>query len=194
MEDKMTNNVIEIQQENNNQLKRRPFNPFVVSGIVLIILVLIIYAFNYFQLQSNMDNVLKNDPRNNDIKVSVHYGYYINSSILIYDLKTISGDKSAADVFRVFLQFADSVKDKKIDSIELTYKGVPKFILPGEYFQTIGKEYSSQNPIYTIRTFPEKLLKTNGTKAYSQWSGGFIGVLTKQMNDFNDFNKKWYLE
>jgi len=32
-----------------------------------------------------------------------------------------------------------------------------KFVLEGDYFQTLGKEYGTQNPVYTMRTFPEKL-------------------------------------
>ena len=60
--------------------------------------------------------------------------------------------------------------------------------------KTLGEEYGQQNPIYTVRTFPENLFLTDGTNAYGQWTGGMLGVLGKQMEDFADFNKKWFLE
>jgi len=33
-----------------------------------------IYGFNYLQLQSQMNDVIKSDPRNNGVEVSVHFG------------------------------------------------------------------------------------------------------------------------
>jgi hypothetical protein len=48
--------------------------------------------------------------------------------------------------------------------------------------------------VYTVRTFPENLLTPKGSRAYSEWTGGWLGVLGKQTEDFTDFHKKWYLE
>lgn len=149
---------------------------------------------NYFQLQSQMNDVLKDDPRNNGVEVLVHYSNYVNSSILIYDLKSISKTNSMADVFRVFLQFSEKVQSKKFDVVELSFMGKTKFKIKGDYFQTLGKEYSWQNPIYTIRTFPKNLINLDSSMAYPEWTGGWLGVVEKQMEDFNDFHKKWYLE
>ncbi len=166
---------------------------YVICGVILLILTLI-FSINYINLQSRMNDVLKNDPRNLNISVSVHYEKYLNLSILVYDLKGISKENSMADVFRVFLQFAESVKDKKFDVVELSFNGVTKFKITGVYFNTLGQEYSKQNPIYTMRTFTENLMKPDGTKAYSQWTGGLLGVITHQMEDFNEFHKEWYLK
>jgi len=55
-------------------------------------------------------------------------------------------------------------------------------------------EYESQNPVYTIRTFPENLYTIDGKNVYGEWTGGLLGVVTKQMEDFNDFHKKWYID
>lgn len=166
---------------------------YVACGILILILALIL-GINYINLQSRMNNVLKNDPRNLNISVSVHYEKYLNPNTLVYDLKGISKENSMADIFRVFLQFAESVKDKKFDVVELSFNGVTKFKITGVYFNTLGQEYSTQNPIYTIRTFTENIMKPDSTKAYSQWTGGWLGVMTHQMEDFNEFHKDWYLK
>ena len=68
-----------------------------------------------------------------------------------------------------------------------------KFLLDGESFRVLGAEYDTQNPVYTMRTFPSKLNRADGAKAFSTWTGGMIGVLGKQMDDFNAFHKEWYL-
>jgi hypothetical protein len=166
----------------------------IIICVFIIVATIGIYGFNYFRLQSQMNDVLKDDPRNNGVEVSVHYGNYVNPSILIYNLKSISKMNSMADVFRVFLQFSEKVQLKKFDVVELSFIGKTKFKINGDYFQTLGKKYSWQNPVYTMRTFPENLINLDGSIAYPEWTGGWLGVVGKQMEDFTDFHKKWYLE
>ena len=164
--------------------------------VVLVILVLGAvgaFAVNHIHLQSPLNSALKSDPRNDGIDVSAHYGSYINPSTLVFDLRKVSGSNSSADVFRVLLQFAERMKEKRFDDVELAYKGKTKFKLEGSFFRTLGHEYGSQNVIYTIRTFPENLKTPAGNRAYPEWSGGWLGVMNKQMEDFNDFHKQWYL-
>ena len=129
--------------------------------------------------------------RNAGIEVSV---YNEGQDILIYDIKSIDEDKSMADVFRVFLQFADKVSGEDFQEVILVSQGNKQFKITGSYFKTLGVEYSFQNPVYTTRTFPENVLNMDGSKAYSTWEGGVIGVTTKQMEDFSDLSKKWYIQ
>ncbi len=157
-------------------------------------LALSIYLVNHFQLQSHMNAVLDSDSRNKGIDVAVHYEYYIKPSILVYDLKSVSSSNSMVDVFRVFLHFSEKVKTKHFDVVCLSFQGRAKFEIHGDYFQTIGKESSYQNPLYTMRTFPEHLLNSDGSKPFGVWKGGILGVLTEQMKDFNEFNRKWYVD
>jgi hypothetical protein len=154
----------------------------------------ILYGYNYIRFQSIMNNIINDDVRNKGINVSVHYNAYINPSVITYNLNSISGENSMIDIFRVFLQFADKMQSNRFETIELCFQGKPKFKVQGAYFQRLGKEYSSQNPVYTMRTFPENLMKMDGSRAYPEWTGGWLGVMGKQMQDFNDFHKKWWLE
>jgi len=143
-----------------------------------------------------MNEVIKEDPRNDGIEISVHFKNYVDSSTIIYNLKSVSGDKSMADIFRVFLQFAEKtyLASTKIDAVELQFRGKTKFKITGEYFLTLGEEYSWQNPIYTMRTFPENLMNPDGSEAYPEWTGGLLGVMGKQVEEFNDFHQKWWLD
>jgi len=86
------------------------------------------------------------------------------------------------------------MQDKHFDEVHLCYQGRHKFTIHGSYFSRIGREYTSQNPVYTMRTFPENLLTEDGRRAYPEWEGGIFGVLERQMQDFNDFHDKWYLD
>ena len=161
--------------------------------LVIVGLVGAVYGWNYVALQSPMSDVLSGDPRNKGVSVSVHYENYIDPSTLIYDLRDVSGPNSKMDVFRVFLQFADKLKDRKFDTVILSFRGKQKFKMSGAYFQQLGREYGYQNPVHTLNHLPENLKDMDGTPAFGTWTGGWLGVMQKQMEDFNEFHDKWYL-
>lgn len=164
-----------------------------ILGIILI-LGIGIYAFNYINLIHPTMNKISEDSRNDKITIDVHYKLYVQTNILEFNLQNIPSDKAPADVFRVFLQTSSVLKDKEFDKVELNYRGTLKFVLNGDYFRQLGREYEEQNPVYTMRTFPENLYNPNGEAPYSKWEGGMFGVFSKQMEDFYDFNKKWYMD
>jgi hypothetical protein len=141
------------------------------------------------ELQQRFDDVIKNDTRNIGIEANIRE----NSSTLTFDLTDVSGDKSKADVFRVLLQVADKLKDKDYTTVQLAFRGNPKFKLTGAYFKQLGNEYSWQNPAYTTRTFPYNLLNNDASAAYTQPLGGFLYVLSKEVDDFGDFQNRWWL-
>ena len=157
-------------------------------------LIVTIFLANYISIQKPLSDVIDSDPRNKGIELSAHYVYYISPSKLVINVKSVSGDKSSADVFRVLLQYAEKLSSKDFDRIELSSRGKVKFVLRGDYFQTLGKEYGMQNPVYTMRTLPENIYRSDGKRAFGSWSGGLLGVVGKQMEDFTEFHKQWYIE
>jgi hypothetical protein len=180
----------QIGEKHSGQKKRRIGIGSVVGALVLI--PLIVYAVNHFGLQSDMNEVLSK-PGNYGIDVSVHYGSYLDGSTLVYDLKSVSSYKSMADVFRVFLQYAEKIRDKDFETVKLCFRGDERFQIDGDYFRKLGREYSYENVIYTIRTFPEHLKTPYGSRAFPPRLGGWLYVMGKQMEDFNDFHRQWYL-
>jgi len=166
-----------------------------LSSAVLIITILIVCIglFNYIPLQAKMGEVVKGDARNHGIAVRVHYGAYLNTKHLVYDLRDVDSDKAMLDVFRVLLQFAEAVSETEFDTVTLCFRGRPRFELDGSYFREIGTEYSWQNPVYTSRTFPEHLRLPDGARAFAPWSGGILAVVARQMDDFSEFHMDWYM-
>lgn len=160
--------------------------------LLLVLIPLSVYGWNYLTLQRKMTEVLDKDPRNKGVEISVHYKTYVNPSVLVYDLRGISGTNSRLDVTRVLLQFAEQVKDRKFERVELAFRGEAKFLLDGDYFQELGREYSFQNPVYTMNHMPENLRRPDGTRAFDTWTGGWLGVSMRQMEDFNGFHDQWY--
>jgi len=165
-----------------------------VTGLICVALIGgTVGGLNQLRLQSPMRSILAEDLRNAGIDVSVHYGGYVDMSTLVYDLRNIGNGTSMADVMRVFLSYAAKVKDQDFDRVELAHKGQVKFVLSGADFKTLGREYGEQNPMYTLRTFPEKVRRADGSRAFEQWEGGLLGVLNKQMEDLQQLHHQWYL-
>lgn len=165
-----------------------------VIGLAVLLIGGGVFGLNYFMLQSPMSQVLNSDPKNDGILFFAHYGYYILPSVLVVDLRRVESDKAPLDVFRVFLQFASQTKERRFERVELAHQGRTKFLLQGEYFQTLGREYTFQNPVFTARTFPEHLYHPDGKQAFEHWSGGMISVLKEQMEDFREFHQDWYIK
>ena len=147
-----------------------------------------------YEIQKQLQEVLQADPRNTEIEAFTYYNGLKNPAVLVYDLQEVSLNKSMADVLRVLLQFAEKAQSHKFESVELAFRGKAKFRMSGDYFQQLGQEYSWQNAVYTVRTLPENLKNLDGTAAYPEWTGGLIGVVGKQMEDVNDFHRRWWLE
>ena len=165
-----------------------------ILGLIFLLLGGGVTAVNFAAVGYPLSRVIQTDGRNAGISASAHYAHYINPSVVIFNLDSVSPSNTPMDVFRVFLQFAAEMKDRRFSRIELAHHGTTKFLVSGEYFAQLGTEYGEQNPVYTIRTFPEHLYRPDGNSAYGTWTGGLIGVLTRQMEDFNDFHRKWYIE
>lgn len=161
--------------------------------IASLILATVISA-NYIALHRHAASVVSSSPSNNGIKVIARYQWFVNPSVAVYDLRHVDGKKSAADVNCVLFKFAEKVKEQKYKKVILSYRGNEKFYLDGEYFKTLGNELETQNPIYLIRTLPENLHKPDGDKAFDTWTGGWLGVMSKQMEDFNNFHRQWYID
>ncbi|MEM5366456.1 hypothetical protein V4C53_10465 [Paraburkholderia azotifigens] len=148
---------------------------------------------NYFSLSRPLASVLERDPRNAGISASAHYEYYVIPSSIVFDLRSVSSTNSPLDVTRVLLQFSAAMKDHEYEDVILEHDGTAKFRLDGKYFHELGDEFGVQNPVYTIRTMPEHIRRLDGSAAFGSWTGGWLGVFGKQMDDVNEFHKQWYI-
>ena len=158
----------------------------------LLALLFILPFVSCTNVMSNKD-ITALDSRNAGIDMEVRYKGIFNHKDIVFDIESVSDENSMADVFRAFLQAASKLKDESFDKIEFAYKGKSKMYIDGYYFKTLGREFGDQNIIYTIRTFPENVKDMNGNSAFESWTGGLFMVAKEQMEDFNEFNEKWYM-
>lgn len=164
-------------------------------GIIALALLALasVLVWNHVALQRPLSTVLASDPRNSGVEARAHFRGYLRSTELVFDLRSVGADKAPVDVFRVLLQFAQALRDRQFSKVVLAHRGTPKFQFKGDYFQLLGREYGAQNVVYTMRTLPENTYRPDGGQAFGQWTGGLLGVLKEQMEDFNEFHQQWYI-
>jgi hypothetical protein len=155
--------------------------------------VVVVWTLNYTLVGRPVAAVVDADPRNSGYSLSAHYRYYLDMTTLVLDLRDI---RSAApvDLFRAIFQSAEALHraGRSFDRIILARAGTSVFLLTGEAFGSLGAEFGAgQNPVYLIRTLPEKLHRPTGEPAFGRWEGGWLGVLSKQMDDANEAAKRW---
>ena len=133
------------------------------------------------------------DPRNQNVSLYAHYDWGVNPTILVLDLWDVSPMASMADVDRVLFDTAESFKGSSFSRVHLAFRGRTRFQFDGSYFRQIGEERAWQNPVYTIRTMAENAKDPRGRPAFGTWTGGWIGVISKQMEDHNEMHRQWYI-
>ncbi|WP_147272319.1 hypothetical protein, partial [Phyllobacterium salinisoli] len=102
------------------------------------------------------------DPRNAKLVMLAHLRWGIDPSTLVLDLISIQPTASMVDVDRALLDIASAMKGRTFNKVELAYRGKAKLQMHGAYFNTLGVERNTQNPVYTIRTMPENMMDMEG--------------------------------
>lgn len=159
---------------------------------ILLLAVAATVAANLFLVTLPSFERLSADPRNAKVAIVPYLRWGVDPSTLVIDLWNIDGEASMADVDRCLLDIAAALKDRSFTSVELAHRASVRFQLTGSYFKTLGTERDWQNPVYTMRTMPENMQTPDGLPAFDRWTGGWLGVMNKQMEDHKTFHLRWY--
>jgi len=127
-----------------------------------------------------------------DASMIAYRRWLISPSHLVIDVRSVEGTQSMAGMDRMLFKAAEALQNHSYDDVALAYRGKTRLLMDGAYFQEIGATRQTQNPIYTMRTMQEHLSNPDGTPAFGEWSGGWLGVLGRQLEDHNEFHRRWW--
>ena len=154
--------------------------------------VMLVAGANWALVDLPVSTALSKDSRNSGISMRTYHRWGVDPGTLVVDLWGLPTSVSMADVDRALFTAADALKDRKFGKVVLAWRGGARYVMDGDYFNTIGREYAYQNPVYTVRTMQEYLRTPDGSRAFGTWTGGMLGVLGKQMEDHKEFHRGWY--
>jgi len=166
--------------------------PYVVV-MSLVVALLIVGLWNHLALQAPLGRVLASDERNAGIEARAHFGSYIRPHVLVFDLRRVAEGTREVDTFRVLLQFAAALQDRRFETVRMAHRGTTKLVLDGDYFQRMGREYGDKNPLLFVAGFPRYLRRPNGERVFPQGAHGREDRPYRQLADFWEVYQVWYL-
>jgi hypothetical protein len=166
------------------------------TGLYVLLLLVMAAAVTFVALQTHKHSINSSVQAalagETGAQTAVYRRDLLGGNDIVFDVQSVSGEMSMADMTRRLLKTADALKRSEFKRVYLAYHGQEKFYFEGSYFKQVGEEYGSENPIYTLRTMPENVHNLDGSPAFETWTGGLLGVLGQQMDDVNQFHRKWW--
>jgi hypothetical protein len=123
----------------------------------------------------------------------VYRRWLLSPTQIVFDIRSIDSSQSMASMDRRLFTAAEALKVRSYDKVALAYHGKIKFLMDGSYFQEIGATRQTQNPVYTLLSMQENISNPDGSPAFGAWTGGWLGVLGKQLEDHSEFHKRWWV-
>lgn len=170
------------------QAMRRLFQALAAAATVVVL----ILGWNYLTVGSYARTVTAK-PGNNVASVWTYYAWGVMPGTLVVDVRSVSDQARPIDMLRLLFEIAEQAKERQFTEVRLAYQGETKFLLDADRFRTIGRERSFQNPIYVMHNLPAALRTPDGSRAFGVWTGGWLGVATRQMEDLNKFMDAWFI-
>lgn len=119
--------------------------------------------------------------------------WLIDPSVTVIDIWKVDGDRSMADVDRNLYLAAEALKGQSFSQVELANRGQGRFLIDGAKFREVGEQWRWQSVAYLIRAIPGAAKNMDGQPAFGEWTGGFLGVMLRELKDHNQLHWSWYL-
>lgn len=162
-----------------------------IAPCAAVVIVACVWTANLVMIGNPTREALGVDSRNEGIDLRARFEWYVIPDKLVLDLRRAE-NVAATDLVRVLLQTSEILEDREFEFVFLSRNGDKVFRMDGEDFYVLGRAFSrGENPIPLMSELPSLLDFPDGTPAYSQWTGGLLGVMTKRLEDLNDAMRKW---
>jgi hypothetical protein len=163
--------------------------------LVLFALMLVptlVFAAHYGLFERPLEQVLEHDDRNRGMVAHAHWRWYVDPTVLVYDLQETGPDTKGVDVLRALLQFAYRQKDRSFGRVVLAWQGVPRFQIAGNDFAELGRQYPYRSPVDTMVVIPTMVRRLDGSRAFpSETSQPWLELQERRLLDFARFVNDW---
>ena len=125
------------------------------------------------------------------IEADVYYSG-IAAPDIVFDV--LDGGESSArriDPVHLLMQFVDKIDLSNGHTIVLARNGTPKFLIRAKDVERHSNSYANGGRLWAMDHLPPICRTPTGERPYTEWSGGFLGVMKGQAEDLNDFLTEW---
>ena len=126
------------------------------------------------------------------VNVRVSYADIFGTETVVFDLR----DSSSAGVRRIdpvhlLMQFAGKLDLYSVHRIVLARNGHRRFYISGTDLRPLADSYAGGGVLWAFNNLPANVRRMDGTRAFDEWTGGWLGVLKEQTEDVNEFIGEW---
>ncbi|HPM76417.1 MAG TPA: hypothetical protein PK961_04945 [bacterium] len=146
----------------------------------------LVFGFNYFNLQRPVNRILEQDERNAGVRVSVYYDSYVDTDMIVFDVRFVGPPAGYPGLFRVFFQFAREMQGRDIENVMLAYNGRQKLKIKGDDFQELGASFGAMQPRQLLWELARNLRLLNGRLVMSNIPGDYAKMLEKNLSEDNE--------
>lgn len=152
----------------------------------------LVFAANYGLFQRPLEQVLERDDRNRGLAARAHWRWYVDPTVLVFDLQETGAETKGVDVLRALLQFAYRQKGRTFRRVLLAWRGVPRFEIAGSDFADLGRQYPYRSPVDTMVAVPPMVRRLDGSRAFPEPAPGpWLEQQERRALDFNRFVNEW---
>lgn len=121
------------------------------------------------------------------LDVKVYYDDVFSKGIAVFDYQDATATYvRRIDVIHLLLQFGHELDKNATGRLIIAHKGQKLFFIESYSLKELTEEYTYGNKVWAFNHLPERLKRMDGTKAYSTWEGGWLGVMSEQTKDLTD--------
>jgi hypothetical protein len=159
--------------------------------LVVLTVPVLVFFLNFGLFQDPVNKVIQRDDRNRGQVVRAHWRWYVDPTVLVYDLRDAPGDATGVDVLRAFLHFAYKQKGRQFVRVDLALRGERRFSIKGGDFAELGRQFVNRSPVDSMTAMPGILYRPDGSKAFPVPSGSFDEKNAQLLLDFTSFVNAW---
>jgi hypothetical protein len=159
------------------------------GGAAAAVLVLLIYVF---ARGADLRDKLSRCESNGVVEARVSYAGLFGTDTVVFDLR--DGGSSGArriDPVHLLMQFSSKLNLYSVDRVVLARNGDRRFYITSNNLRPLADSYKGGGRSWAFNNLPANVRRMDGTRAYNEWTGGWLGVLQKQSEDLNRFITAW---
>jgi hypothetical protein len=126
------------------------------------------------------------------VAVRVNYSGIFDTQTVIFDLRD-GGSPSARgiDPVHLLMQFASKLDLYSTRRIVLARNGQHRFCVSSDDMRPLADSYANGGVLWAFDNLPARVRRMDGTRAFGEWTGGWLGVLKEQTEDLAQFINEW---
>ena len=159
------------------------------GAVVTVAILLLIY---FYVRSSDLRSKLSKCESWGVVTAKVSYSGLIGTNTVIFDLRE-GGSVSARriDPVHLLMQFSDKLNLYTVNRVILARNGQNRFYISGSDLRQLSDSYAGGGRIWAFNNLPARVRRMDGSRAFGEWTGGWLGVLQKQTVDLDAFITEW---